>query len=69
MHQEQDPNNTKPLEKLAEYAAGFLSNLAVAGMALAIFKAEEALYSILLALFALFLGALITYFYNRGEKE
>ncbi len=47
MQQEQEPKNRKPLEKLAEYAAGFLSNLAVAGMALAIFRGCPACFLIL----------------------
>lgn len=57
--------NRKPFEKLADYMAGFFSNLAVVGVGLAVFKEEDATYSIIVAFCALFLGALITYFIKR----
>lgn len=43
----------------------FFSNLAVVGVGLAVFKEEDATYSIIVAFCALFLGALITYFAKR----
>lgn len=57
----------RDLTKLIDYLAGFLSNLAVAGMALAIFKADEAITSVLASLFSLTLGGILLYF-NGGKK-
>ncbi len=47
------------LTRLAEYIAGFLSNLAVAGVALAVFKSDETLTALLASLFALVVGGLM----------
>ena len=55
------------LTRLAEYLAGFLSNLAVAGVALAVFKSDETLTALLASLFALAVGGLIVYLIG-GKK-
>lgn len=46
------------LEKLADYAANFLSNMAVAGFALAIFKEDDAVMTCLIAIVAFIWGGL-----------
>lgn len=53
--------------KLAEYIAGFLSNLAVAGVALAVFKSDETITALFASLFALMLGSIIMYL--TGSKK
>ena len=55
-------------KKLAEYTANFLSNLAVAGLAVAIFRADEALAAILASFVAYLTGALIVHFI-AGDKS
>ena len=55
------------LARLAEYIAGFLSNLAVAGVALAVFKSDETLTALLASLFALAAGGVIVYLIG-GKK-
>lgn len=64
-HEQERQKHKKALEKLADYMAGFFSNLAVVGAGLAIFKAEDAASSLVVAFGALCLGALITYFAKR----
>lgn len=54
--------------KLIEYIAGFLSNLGVAGMALAIFKADEAITALIASVFSVVLGGILLYF-NGGNKK
>lgn len=54
-----DEKQRARLSRLAEYFAGFLSNLAVVGVGLALFKEEAGAWSLLAAFFALVLGAII----------
>ncbi|MBQ9980135.1 MAG: hypothetical protein IJP23_03660 [Oscillospiraceae bacterium] len=54
-------------KKVAEYVANFLSNLAVIGIGLAIFREEKVLLSCGIALFALVVGSLITAIISRKE--
>lgn len=63
--EQEQQKRKKALEKLADYMAGFFSNLAVIGVGLAIFKEDDAIYSMLVAFCTLLLGALITYFAKR----
>lgn len=56
----------KALEKLANYSAGFLSNLAVVGVGLAIFQKEDLTASLSAAVCAFVLGAIASLF-TRGE--
>ena len=62
-------NMKRIFAKLASYLSNFLSNLAVVGIGLAIFKADEAFSASLIAILALVLGAVITYIYEGGNDK
>ena len=57
----------RDVTKLIDYIAGFLSNLAVAGVALAIFKADEALSAIAVSASSVIIGGILIYL--NGERK
>lgn len=56
-------------KEVASYIAGFLSNLSVVGIGLAIFREDHLYLSLGVALFSLVIGSLIIFIINQKKGE